>query len=184
MSLERMGEKSAQNLIDQIEASKGRGLERLLFALGIPQVGAALARTLARRFGHLDRLLAASVQDLDEVEDVALPTAERIYQTLHQKDMRAYIERLRAAGVSFEAKEKPQGDRLKGLTFVLTGELSRPREEILRRLEALGAKVSSSVSKKTDFVVMGKDPGSKYADAQRLGVKILNEEEFRNMIGK
>lgn len=98
MGLERMGEKSAENLLQQIEKSKDRGLERLLYALGIPQVGSALARTLARRFGHLDRLLAASVQDLDDVEDVALATAERIYQTLHQKDMLAYIERLRSAG--------------------------------------------------------------------------------------
>lgn len=184
MGLERMGEKSAQNLIDQIEASKGRGLERLLFALGIPQVGAALARTLARRFGHLDRLLAASVQDLDEVEDVALPTAERIYQTLHQKDMRAYIERLRAAGVSFEAKEKPQGDRLKGLTFVLTGELSRPREEILRRLEALGAKVSSSVSKKTSYVVAGEGAGSKLQKARELGVPVLDEAGLEALLSR
>ncbi|PZA06546.1 MULTISPECIES: NAD-dependent DNA ligase LigA [unclassified Meiothermus] len=184
VGLERMGEKSAQNLIDQIEASKDRGLERLLFALGIPQVGATLARTLARRFGHLDRLLAASVQDLDDVEDVALPTAERIYQTLHQKDMLAYIERLRAAGVSFEAKEKPQGDKLKGLTFVLTGELSRPREEILRRLEALGAKVSSSVSKKTSYVVAGEGAGSKLQKARELGVPVLDETSLEALLSR
>lgn len=184
VGLERMGEKSAQNLIDQIEASKDRGLERLLFGLGIRQVGSALARTLARRFGHLDRLLAASVQDLDDVEDVALVTAERIYQTLHQEDMLAYIERLRSAGVSFEAKEKPQGDGLKGLTFVLTGELSRPREEISRRLESLGAKVSSSVSKKTSYVVAGEAAGSKLQKAQELGVPVLDEAGLEALLSR
>ncbi|MER3479228.1 MAG: DNA ligase (NAD(+)) LigA [Meiothermus sp.] len=184
MGLERMGEKSAENLLQQIEKSKDRGLERLLYALGIPQVGSALARTLARRFGHLDRLLAASVQDLDDVEDVALATAERIYQTLHQKDMLAYIERLRSAGVSFEAKEKPQGDALKGLTLVLTGELSRPREEISRRLEALGAKVSSSVSKKTSYLVAGEGAGSKLQRAQELGVPVLDEAGLEALVSQ
>lgn len=181
-NLERMGEKSAENLLAQIEESKGRGLERLLFALGIRQVGDALSKVLARRFGSLDRLLEASVEELDEVEDVAETTARLIHDTLHQPAMRAFIERLRAAGVSLEAKQKPQGNALKGLTFVLTGELSRPREELSRELEALGAKVSGSVSKKTSYVVAGEGAGSKLQKAQELKIPVLDEEGLAELL--
>ncbi|WP_027882021.1 NAD-dependent DNA ligase LigA [Meiothermus rufus] len=174
-NLERMGRKSAQKLLQQIEKSKTQGLERLLFALGIPQVGESTARNLARRFGHLDRILSASVEELDAVEDIAETTAQAIHQALARLAMRAFIERLRAAGVSFEAQEKPQGDALAGLTFVLTGELSRPRDEVARALEALGAKVAGSVSKKTSYVVAGPGAGSKREKAQQLGVPILDE---------
>jgi DNA ligase (NAD+) len=181
-SLERKAEKSAQNLLEQIEASKYRGLERLLFGLGLPQVGEALARTLARRFGHLDRLLAASVEELDAVEDVAETTAIAIHEALHKPQMLQLIEALRQAGVEFEAKEKPKGDALAGLTFVLTGELSRPREELSRELEALGAKVSGSVSKKTSYVVAGPGAGSKLRKARELGVPVLDEEGLRALL--
>jgi DNA ligase (NAD+) len=180
--LERMGEKSAQNLLEQIETSKGRGLERLLYALGIPQVGESTARALARRFGHLDRILEASVEELDAVPDIAEATAQAIHQALSQPQMRRFIERLRAAGVSFEAKEKPQSRALEGLTFVLTGELSRPREEVARLLEAHGAKVSGSVSRKTHYVVAGPGAGSKLARAKELGVPVLDEEGLRALL--
>ncbi len=181
-NLERMGRKSAQNLLRQIEKSKTQGLERLLFALGIPQVGESTARNLARRFGHLDRILSASVEELDAVEDIAETTAQAIHQALARPAMRAFIERLRAAGVSFEAKEKPQGDALAGLTFVLTGELSRPRDEVARALEALGAKVAGSVSKKTSYVVAGPGAGSKLEKARQLGVPILDEAGLRALV--
>ncbi len=181
-NLERMGRKSAQNLLRQIEKSKAQGLERLLFALGIPQVGESTARNLARRFGHLDRILSASVEELDAVEDIAETTAQAIHQALARPAMRAFIERLRAAGVSFEAKEKPQGDALAGLTFVLTGELSRPRDEVARALEALGAKVAGSVSKKTSYVVAGPGAGSKLEKARQLGVPILDEAGLRALV--
>lgn len=184
VDLERLGEKSADNLLAQIEASKSRGLERLLFALGIRQVGDSLSRVLARRFGHLDKIVAASVEELDEVEDVAEVTAQSIHSALHQEAMQAFIERLRQAGVSLEAQHKPQGDALKGLTFVLTGELSRPREEISRELEALGAKISGSVSKKTSYVVAGAGAGSKLQKAQELKVAVLDEKGLADLLSQ
>jgi DNA ligase (NAD+) len=181
-ALERMGEKSAQNLLEQIEASKNRGLERLLFALGIPQVGESTARALAKRFGHLDRILSATVEELDAVPDIAETTAQAIHSALAKPEMRRFIERLRAAGVSFEARERQKSNALEGLTFVLTGELSRPRDEVARELEALGAKVSGSVSRKTDYVVAGPGAGSKLTKAKELGVKVLDEEGLKALL--
>lgn len=175
VALERMAEKSAQNLIEQIESSRSRGLERLLFALGIPQVGETTARALAKRFGHLDNILSATVEELDAVPDIAEVTAQAIHHALAKPEMRRFIERLRAAGVSFEARERQKSNVLEGLTFVLTGELSRPRDEVARELEALGAKISGSVSKKTSYVVAGPGAGSKLAKAQELGVPVLDE---------
>lgn len=182
VGLERMGEKSAENLLQQIEDSKAKGLERVLFGIGIRQVGDSLSRVLARRFGTMDRIVAASVEELDDVEDVAKVTAESIYNTLHQDAVLAFIERLRAAGVSLESKQKPQGSALKGLSFVLTGELSRPREEIARELELLGAKVSGSVSKKTSYVVAGEGAGSKLQKAQELKVPVLDEASLGELL--
>jgi DNA ligase (NAD+) len=176
VALERKAEKSAQNLIEQIESSKSRGLEHLLFALGIPQVGESTARTLARRFGHLDRILAASMEELDAVEDVAEVTAQAIHGALSRPGMHSFIERLRAAGVNFEAREKQTGSALEGLTFVLTGELTRPRDQVARELEAQGAKISGSVSKKTSYLVAGSGAGSKLARAHELGVVVLDEQ--------
>jgi DNA ligase (NAD+) len=181
-ALERMAEKSAQNLLEQIEASKSRGLERLLFALGIPQVGESTARTLAKRLGHLDKVLAATVEELDAVEDIAEVTAQAIHEALARPEMRDFIERLRAAGVIFEAIEKQKSHALEGLSFVLTGELSRPRDEVARELESLGAKISSSVSKKTSYVVAGPGAGSKLEKARELGITILNEEELSQLL--
>ncbi len=182
VALERMAEKSAQNLLEQIEASKGRGLERLLFALGIPQVGESTARTLAKRFGHLDRILAATVEELDAVEDIAEVTAEAIHSALARPEMRRFIERLRAAGLDFEAKEKQKSNALEGLTFVLTGELSRPRDEVARELESLGAKIAGSVSKKTSYVVAGPGAGSKLEKARALGIPVLDEEGLADLL--
>jgi len=181
-ALERKAEKSAQNLIEQIEASKSRGLERLLLALGIPQVGESTARALAKRFGHLDNILKATVEELDAVPDIAETTAQAIHQALSRPQMRHFIERLRAVGVVFEAREKQQSQALEGLTFVLTGELSLPREEVARRLEAHGAKISGSVSKKTSYVVAGPGAGSKLARARELRIPILDEAGLAELL--
>ncbi len=177
LGLERMGEKSAENLLRQIEASKGRGLERLLYALGLPGVGEVLARNLAVRFGTMDRLLEAELQDLLEVEEVGELTARAILETLRDPAFRDLVRRLKEAGVKMEAQERGEGP-LKGLTFVITGELSRPREEVKALLRRLGAKVTDSVSQKTSYLVVGENPGSKLDKARALGVPILEEEAF------
>ena len=182
LKLERFGNKSAQNLLNQIEASKEHGLERLLFALGLPQCGEALSRTLAKRFGSLERISEASPQELIEVEDVGETTAQAIYQALHDPEMLKLIERLKAAGVNTKSDLAPKGERLRGLTFVLTGELSRPRDQVQAQIEAQGGRVSSSVSQKTDYVVAGANPGSKLEKAQRLGLKVLDEAGLANLI--
>ncbi|WP_457627741.1 NAD-dependent DNA ligase LigA [Oceanithermus sp.] len=174
--LERMGEKSAENLLAQLEESKARGLERALYGLGIPQVGEALARSLARHFGTIEKLMEASEEELEAVPDVGPVTASEIRRALADERMRGLIRRLKEAGVSFEAKQtKPTEQPLAGLTIVLTGELSRPRSEVKEELEALGAKVASSVSKKTSYVVAGPGAGSKLKKAQELGVPVLDE---------
>jgi DNA ligase (NAD+) len=181
LDLERMGEKSAENLLRQIEESKGRGLERLLYALGLPGVGEVLARSLALRFGHMDRLLEAGLEDLLEVEGVGELTARAILNTLKDPEFRDLVRRLKEAGVEMEAKER-EGEALKGLTFVITGELSRPREEVKALLRRLGAKVTDSVSRKTGFLVVGENPGSKLEKARALGVPTLSEEELYRLI--
>ncbi|MFZ8814253.1 MAG: NAD-dependent DNA ligase LigA [Thermus aquaticus] len=181
LDLERMGEKSAENLLRQIEESKGRGLERLLYALGLPGVGEVLARSLALRFGHMDRLLGAGLEDLLEVEGVGELTARAILNTLKDPEFRDLVRRLKEAGVEMEAKER-EGEALKGLTFVITGELSRPREEVKALLRRLGAKVTDSVSRKTGFLVVGENPGSKLEKARALGVPTLSEEELYRLI--
>ncbi|WP_243028188.1 NAD-dependent DNA ligase LigA [Thermus albus] len=181
VGLERMGKKSAQNLLRQIEESKGRGLERLLYALGLPGVGEVLARNLAARFGTMDRLLEATPEELLQVEEVGELTARGIYETLQDPAFRDLVRRLKEAGVEMEAKERG-GEALKGLTFVITGELSRPREEVKALLRRLGAKVTDSVSRKTSYLVVGEAPGSKLEKARALGVPILTEEELYRLI--
>ena len=181
LNLERMGEKSAQNLLRQIEESKRRGLERLLYALGLPGVGEVLARNLALRFGHMDRLLEADLEELLQVEGVGELTARAILNTLRDPEFRDLVRRLKEAGVEMAAKER-EGEALKGLIFVITGELSRPREEVKALLRRLGAKVTDSVSRKTSFLVVGESPGSKLEKARTLGVPTLSEEELYRLI--
>ena len=181
LNLERMGEKSAQNLLRQIEESKRRGLERLLYALGLPGVGEVLARNLALRFGHMDRLLEADLEELLQVEGVGELTARAILNTLRDPAFRDLVRRLKEAGVEMAAKER-EGEALKGLIFVITGELSRPREEVKALLRRLGAKVTDSVSRKTSFLVVGESPGSKLEKARALGVPTLSEEELYRLL--
>jgi DNA ligase (NAD+) len=185
--LERMGEKSAQNLLASLERSKHPTLARLIYALGIRNVGEATARDLARHFGSLDRLAAADETELQEVPDVGPVVAQSIAAFFARPDNRAMIDALRAAGMRWEegapAARAPRG-RLSGKTFVLTGTLpTLSRDEATAMIEAAGGKVSGSVSRKTDYVVVGDDPGSKLAKAEALGIPLLDEDGLRNLVG-
>ena len=186
--LERMGEKSAQNFLDGVRASKSRDLWRLIFGLGILHVGAGVAKNLARRFGNLDELQRASVEELTRAEDVGEVIAQSAYDWFQQERNQRLIERLREAGLNFRSElretapstESPIG----GKTFVLTGTLpTLKREEAAAKIENLGGKVSSSVSKKTDYVLAGEDAGSKLEKAKSLGVPIIDEPTFLKMCG-
>ncbi len=185
IELERMAEKSAQNLLDQLEKSKHTTLSRLLHALGIPQVGEATAQALARYFGDLDPILGATEEQLQEVEGIGPNVAAEIHSFFHQKHNREVIEKLVSMGLHWE---KLAVDRkalpLAGKTFVLTGTLSSmSRDEAKEKLLALGAKVAASVSKKTDYVVVGEDPGSKADKAREIGVTSLDEASFLKFLG-
>ncbi len=184
--LERMGEKSAQNLVEQIARSKSTTLPRLLHALGIPQVGEATALALARYFGDLDPILAATEEQLQEVEGIGPNVAHEIASFFHQPHNREVIDQLRAAGVHWEKLVvNRQAQPLAGKTFVLTGTLaSLTRDEAKEKLTALGARVAGSVSRKTDYVVVGEDPGSKADKARELGVVLLEEPDFLRLLGR
>jgi DNA ligase (NAD+) len=185
--LERMGEKSAQNLLEQIERSKHTTLPRFLNSLGIPQVGEATAELLAEHFGTLEALMDADRETLESVHGIGPSMADDISAFFHQKHNREVIGRLLDAGLRWpkiEARARGEQPRA-GKTFVLTGTLSAmPRDEAKKRLKALGAKVSESVSKKTSCVVVGADPGSKADKARELGVQTLDEKAFLALLGK
>lgn len=183
--LERMGQKSAQNLLDALERSKGNDLSRLLFAFGIRQVGQKAAQVLAAHFGTLERLAQASVEELTDIEDIGAITADYLTRWFASPQSQHLISALRQVGVNMAYTGQPVGELLMGLTFVLTGELSTySRKQAGERLEQLGAKVSGSVSKKTSCVVAGQAAGSKLRRAQELGVPVLTEGEFLILIGE
>ncbi len=173
--LERMAEKSATNLVAALEKSKATSLDRFIYALGIREVGEATARILAEAFGELDALMNAYVETLESVHDVGPVVARHIAGFFGEPHNREVIQRLRRAGLHWPAVERAGARPLAGKTFVLTGTLSMPRSELKARLQAAGARVAGSVSKKTDYVVAGAEPGSKYARAQALGIEILDE---------
>jgi DNA ligase (NAD+) len=187
-NLERMGEKSARNFLDGIEESKKRDLWRVLYGLGILHVGAGVAKALGRSFATLDEVFAASVDQLTECEDVGEVIAHSLVQWHGDKGNQKLIERLRKAGVNFKSElyqPKAKAGPLAGKTFVLTGTLPNlKREEAAAKIEALGGKVSGSVSKKTDYVVAGEDAGSKLDKAQKLGVEIISEKDFLKICGE
>lgn len=186
VGLERMGPKSSQNLLDEIKNSKQRDLAALLFALGIRHVGERLAQTLAQNFKTLDALAKASAEDLTRVEDVGPTVAESIAFFFRQPENIELLQKLKQAGLNFRSREQRRGDRpLAGKAFVLTGTLSKfPREEAAQRIESLGGKVTSSVSSKTNYLVVGEAPGSKVDKARQLGIRILDEEEFLKLVGR
>jgi DNA ligase (NAD+) len=182
--LDRMGEKSAQNVIDAIDRSRSTRLERFIFALGIRNVGEATARDLARHFGGMDELMRASEEDLQGVRDVGPVVAYSIRRFFSEPHNRDVIAKLRNHLAFSHPTRQRNAGRFTGKTFVLTGTLSSmTREEARRGIEEGGGKVTGSVSKKTDFVVAGADPGSKLETAQALGVRVIDEGEFLEMIG-
>jgi DNA ligase (NAD+) len=183
-NLERMGEKSAENLRDEIEASKKNELARLLFALGIRFVGERTAEFLAGHFGSLDKLAVASEEELLEVEEVGPRIAESIAEFFREKRNRTLLDKLKKAGLQFEGKKIRNAEgKLSGKQFVLTGTLPHySRDEAKRLIEEAGGRVIGSVSKKTDYVVVGAEPGSKLDKAKGLGIKTIGEEELRKLV--
>ncbi len=183
LSLDRVGEKTADALLAQIERSKRAPMSRVLFGLGIRFVGERTATLLASHFGSLDTLIAASAEELEQVNEVGPRVAEAIVEFFSVAKNREVVERLRAAGLTFTAEKKITGTALGGLTFVLTGTLpTLTRDEVKARIEAAGGKVSGSVSKKTSFVVAGDEAGSKLDKAMQLGVKSLDEAGLLAML--
>jgi DNA ligase (NAD+) len=183
--LERMGEKSATKLVDAIQRSKTTTLPRFLFALGIPEVGEATAANIARHFGDLDPILAAERDELESIPDVGPVVSQHIHEFFRQPENLAVLRELRRHGVKWPAEKRPASaaQHLKGRTFVLTGSLgSMTREQARERIEALGGKVTNSVSAKTDYVVAGSEPGSKLKKAQALGITVLEEAEFVHVL--
>ena len=181
--LERMGAKSADNAVNAIAKSKENDLWRLIFALGIRQVGEKAAKVLALHFGTLEALASATQEELTAIDDVGPVTAAYIRSWMENPQSKDLMERLRTAGVNMECQEKPLDNRFAGMTFVLTGALEKfTREDAEEMVEKRGGKASSSVSKKTTYVVAGPGAGSKLRKAQELGIPVLNEEEFLNML--
>lgn len=183
-SLKKNGQKFAQNLIDAINNSKNNELYRLIAALGIRHIGVKAAKTLAKKYRSMDNLIEATLEDLRMVEDIGEISAKSIYDFFRQEQTIDLINRLKEANVNMmEIEEEGIDDRFNGLTFVLTGTLSKfTRKEASDLIEKFGGKTSSSVSKKTNYVLAGEDAGSKLTKAQSLGVEIISEEQFENMI--
>jgi DNA ligase (NAD+) len=180
LELDGFGEISARNLIAAIDESRSRPFHRVLFAIGIEEVGFVTARSLASQFRSIDSLLAASAQEIEQTPGVGPKMSESIAAQLAAPGLRELIERLRAIGLCFEEEGPPPGEGpLAGLTFVLTGTLpTLTREQASERVLAAGGRVTSSVSKKTDYVLAGDSPGSKLEKAERLGVRVLDEAAF------
>ncbi len=182
-ALERMGAKSADNLMDALQKSKTSSLSRFLFALGIREVGEATANNLAQEFLTLDAIMAADEERLQQTPDVGPVVAANIVSFFQQPHNIEVLDKLLAAGIEWPEEQRQQGELpLQSKTFVLTGALSRPRSEFKERLQQLGAKVAGSVSKKTDYVVAGEAAGSKLKKAESLGIAILNETELEELL--
>jgi DNA ligase (NAD+) len=189
LGLDRMADKSASNVLSSIEKSKNRSLARVIFALGITHVGGRYAVLLAERFGSIDQLAKASEEDLCTIPSIGPKIAEGVVTFFRQLGNKQIIEKLRKAGVKLEREKgkeaRPEGLPLAGLEFVLTGKLdSFSRSEAETKIKALGGKASSDVTKKSSYVVVGADPGSKLAKAETLGAKTLSETEFLELLDK
>jgi DNA ligase (NAD+) len=183
LSLERMGDKSAQNVLDEIEASKKLPLERVIFGLGIRFVGERTAQFLAEHFGSLDSLEKASEEELQEVNEVGPRIAASIVEFFQEKRNRELVDALRKAGLTFKGEKKKRGTALAGKTFVLTGTLTKyTRDQAKQMIEDAGGRVSGSVSKKTDYVVAGTEAGSKLDKAKELGVAVIDEREMERLV--
>jgi DNA ligase (NAD+) len=184
-NLERMGRKSAENLISAIEASKEAGLERLIFALGIRQVGESASEAIAKKLRTLEALFSASYEDFSSIDDIGDITATNLVEFFSLESTRTLCDALISAGVRTEAVKEESSNKLEGLVFVLTGTLpTMTRDEASDKIKAAGGKVSSSVSKKTSYVLAGEEAGSKLTKAKELGVNIITEEEFLALLGE
>jgi DNA ligase (NAD+) len=182
LTLERMGDKSAQNVLDEIENSKQLPLERVIFGLGMRFVGERTAEFLAEHFGSMDVLMKASEEELQEVNEVGPRIAHSIAEFFQEPRNRDLVKQLREAGLTFTGTKKERGTKLAGKTFVLTGTLANySREQAKKMIEDAGGRVSGSVSKKTDYVVAGADAGSKLDKARELGVSVIDEKEMEKL---
>ena len=182
-SLWKSGTRAAQKLLDSIAASRSADLSRLIYALGIRQVGEKAAKVLARTFGSMDALMQADEAALTQVSDIGAITAQSIVSWFASPQSQHMLRRLREAGVNFESTAAPADDRFAGMTFVLTGALSLfTRDEATEKIEAHGGKASGSVSKKTTYVVAGENAGSKLRKAGELGIPVLTERQFLDML--
>ena len=184
LELERMGEKSAQNVLAEIEASKKLPLERVIYGLGIRFVGERTAQFLAEHFGSMELLMSADEAQLEEVNEVGPRIAQSIREFFAEPRNRELVKRLHLAGLTFTGKKKQRGTQLTGKTFVLTGTLAHySRAEAKQLIEDAGGRVSGSVSKKTDYVVAGTDAGSKLEKAKELEVRVIDEKDLKNFVG-
>jgi DNA ligase (NAD+) len=184
LSLERFADKSAQNILNEIENSKKLPLERVIYGLGIRMVGERTAQFLAEHFGSMETLANASVEELQNVGEVGPKIAESIAEFFSNTANRKLVERLGEAGLAFKGEKKERGTKLAGKTFVLTGTLTKyTRDEAKKLIEDAGGKVTGSVSKKTDYVVAGTDAGSKLDKAKELGVSVIDEKEMEKLAG-
>jgi DNA ligase (NAD+) len=182
-SLQRVGEKSAEKLLAQIETSKTRGLERLLYGIGVRHVGGTVAESLAAKFKTMGQLMSATREELTKVEGIGEIIADSVTDFFSEPSNRKLIGDLTAEGVSTVAVLRSQG-KLEGKTFVFTGAMKKySRSEAGEKVESLGGRIGSGLTKKTDFLVAGEDPGSKLKEAQKLGVKVIGEEEFLRLVG-
>lgn len=182
-SLERLGKKSAENLVNAIEKSKQQDLSRLIFGLGIRNIGQKAAQLLSRHFLNMQTVMSASKEEIAEIDTLGEIMAQSVVDFFSQIENRELVSRLEQLGVNMNSHEAPVSNRFEGLTFVLTGTLpTLSRNEAAAMLEAEGAKVSGSVSKKTSFVVAGDDAGSKLTKAQSLGVTVIDEAEMLKML--
>jgi len=183
LKLERMGDKSAQNVLNEIEASKKLPLQRVIYGLGIRFVGERTAEFLAEHFGSLDAIMNASEEELEQVNEVGPRIAQSIAEFFQEPRNRDLVEQLRNAGLTLKGKRKERGTKLAGQTFVLTGTLAHySRDEAKKMIEDAGGRVASSVSKKTDFVIAGADAGSKLDKARELGVKVVDEKGMKALL--
>lgn len=183
LSLERIGKKTAETLLGEIEKSKQNPLNRVLFGLGIRFIGERTAQLLAEEFGSMDELMAASAEELERVNEVGPRVAQAIREFFDEDKNRKLVEKLRKAGLTFTAEKRKKSSELEGLTFVLTGTLPNlSREDAKAKIEAAGGRVSGSVSKKTHYVVAGDDAGSKLDKARELGVKVIDEDELTKLL--
>jgi DNA ligase (NAD+) len=189
MTLERMGKKSAQNMLAGLEASKNRALANLIFALGIRHVVASGAELLADHFGSIDKLMHASVDEISQIEGIGPTISEAVVEYFSHEESRKLIDELRELGLTLAQQDGAAAEKapqtLMGKTFVLTGTLATlERDQAEKMIKAHGGKVTSSVSKKTDYVLAGASPGSKLTKAQELGITIIDEDGLKDLLSK